>query len=531
MTISAQTIWEIRTGGSTTNGGGADPSLSGKDVSAATDLAIDSTNPLKVTSATHNFTSSDNHKYIHITAGTGFHVGWYQIESTSGNAAFLQSAPGKVGSTAGTYDLHQCIDYGYQTAANSSGSNISTTDAVANGTTTITSATASFTNNVVGNIVYFAGGSGSITAVRRQVTAFTNSTTITIDASIASSTGMTMNIGGALESPGTAGSVMVSGNYCFIQSGTYSITSASSNVAGGCVTLPTGSSASQITKLQGYGSQRYDYGTKPLLQASGISTFTIITSQNMNRIENLSLDGASLTSSRGLNVSSRAQTYNCKFANFTNSGIAGSGGNLVVACEATGCSTVAAFLSCSFYGCVAHGNTFTGFQSSAGSCAFTRCISVGNTGASSDGFFANADNTNLVNCTSYGNGRDGFRFTSGVSDVNTAINCVAEGNTGTGFNLSAADDQIILINCAAYNNTAANFSTSFAGYNQYGSIRPTASVFVNAGSNNFALNGTANAGALLRAAGIVQTPAGLSTSSYPDVGAVQSRQNGIFSVG
>src|ERR1041385_4429179 len=82
-------------------------------------------------------------------------------------------------------------DYSQQNAKNTVGNNISTTDAVANGTTTITSATASFTSAIVGNIIYLQGGSGSLTAGWYQVTTFTNSTTIVVDRTVASGTGIT----------------------------------------------------------------------------------------------------------------------------------------------------------------------------------------------------------------------------------------------------------------------------------------------------------------------------------------------------
>ena len=47
-------------------------------------------------------------------------------------------------------------DYSQQNAANSAGSDISTTDVVATGVATITSATASFTSAIVGNVIYLA---------------------------------------------------------------------------------------------------------------------------------------------------------------------------------------------------------------------------------------------------------------------------------------------------------------------------------------------------------------------------------------
>ena len=60
-------------------------------------------------------------------------------------------------------------DYSQQDAKNTAGNNISTTDAVSDGTTTITSATAAFTSAIVGNFIYLTGGTGSIAAQWREV--------------------------------------------------------------------------------------------------------------------------------------------------------------------------------------------------------------------------------------------------------------------------------------------------------------------------------------------------------------------------
>jgi len=98
---------------------------------------------------------------------------------------------------------------------------ISTTDGVANGTTTFTSATANFDTTIVGNIIYLQGGTGAIAATRRQVTARASTTSITLDASVAASTGMTLNIGGALLSPGIASLfATILGMYVYIKAGT-----------------------------------------------------------------------------------------------------------------------------------------------------------------------------------------------------------------------------------------------------------------------------------------------------------------------
>lgn len=402
-------------------------------------------------------------------------------------------------------------DYSQQDAANSAGSDISTTDAVAVGSTTITSATANFGTSIVGNIVYFAGGTGSITGCWRQVTARASTTSITIDASIAASTGMTMNIGGALASLGQAGGVgLVSGNIIHVKAGTYTIASATTNIATGCF-----ASTLSILNISGYQTTRGDLGTAPLLQASGISTFVIISSTGAEAsIANIDVDGASLTSSRGFNV--RGVIYKCQGLNCTNTAFnASSAANTIwVKCIATGCSTVAAYVSGVGYGSIAHTNTITGF--STVQCFY--CLSYNNSGASSDGFASASSSTPFANNTAYGNGRDGFRITG---DQSWLINNIAENNTGTGILLSGVMDGVFLLNNATYNNTGGSINVSTGkGVLNIGAVTGSGSFFTNAGSADFSLNNTSGAGASARAAGYPGVlPIG--GTGYLDIGALQ----------
>src|ERR1039458_446997 len=82
-------------------------------------------------------------------------------------------------------------DYSQQNAPNSTGNNKSTTDGVGTGSTTINSATASFTSAIVGNIVYFD-------TQWYEVTAFTDSANVVVERATTSGTGLVLNIGGAL---------------------------------------------------------------------------------------------------------------------------------------------------------------------------------------------------------------------------------------------------------------------------------------------------------------------------------------------
>ena len=99
MAFDANTQWDVRTTGSDSNGGGFVYGKGVKDVTAATDLAVDSSNNKKVTSASHNFVSGDVGKFINVTAGTNWTPGWYQILSTASNAATLDRSPAPVSTT------------------------------------------------------------------------------------------------------------------------------------------------------------------------------------------------------------------------------------------------------------------------------------------------------------------------------------------------------------------------------------------------------------------------------------------------
>src|SRR4051812_46334032 len=95
--LNAATNWELRGNGNDTNGGGFTLGVSTN--LSKTDLAVDATNNLQVTSATYVFTSADVGRWMQVTAGTGFRTGFYQILSVSGVKATLNLSPAAVGTT------------------------------------------------------------------------------------------------------------------------------------------------------------------------------------------------------------------------------------------------------------------------------------------------------------------------------------------------------------------------------------------------------------------------------------------------
>jgi hypothetical protein len=66
------------------------------------DLAIDASNDLKVTSVLRPFVATDVGTVLYLTGGTGFNAGPVYINSVTGGAAFLSSAAGTLSSTGGT---------------------------------------------------------------------------------------------------------------------------------------------------------------------------------------------------------------------------------------------------------------------------------------------------------------------------------------------------------------------------------------------------------------------------------------------
>lgn len=110
----ASTVWEIRpVNGNDSNGGGFVPGLGGTDFSQQnaaqfnfTDLvsANGTTNPCIVTSVSHNFAAADVGNIMHISAGTNWTTGWYEIVSAAANAATLDRACGSAAAlTGGTW--------------------------------------------------------------------------------------------------------------------------------------------------------------------------------------------------------------------------------------------------------------------------------------------------------------------------------------------------------------------------------------------------------------------------------------------
>ena len=380
----------------------------------------------------------------------------------------------------------------------------SVTDGVTAGTTTITSASANFGTDVVGNIMYVQGGTGSVAAGWYQITVRNSSTSVTVDRStgLTAGTGVTLIIGGALLSPAIGCSLGATiGQICFVKysASAFSITTASANVAGGCLNMTQG------TIICGYDTTRTLTNTdanRPILQLN-VASATVGTGTGL--IRNFVLDGNTQTTST---PSSGNGYFNCHIKNFNT----GSSSSLFYYCTAT--TNSAAVISGTYhYCCEAYANTATPYNAGV----FVNCLSYGNTGASTDGFSIGQSGS-CISCVAYGNGRHGIVFSANNRPI-LVVNCILVSNAGYGLYFASANAYANYdINSATYNNTLG----ARTGNGQaIGSITLTVDPFVNAASSNFALNATSGGGALVRATGFPATfPRGLS-ASFLDVGAIQ----------
>lgn len=379
----------------------------------------------------------------------------------------------------------------------------------------------------VGNL--FQINSGTATAGTYQITAAdTVNNRWTVDRSVGTS-GQTCagKMGGALASPGKAGGVAaISGNIVFIKynASPYVITTASTNVSGGCVNGVTG------VTYAGYDTVRSLYqifANRPTLQLDvGVSTATIIGgTNNASYLQGLILDGNDQTSSQG--VLNSGEFFFCKAIRCKVRGLSqNSPGRGAFYCEVANCtfSGTNIGISQSFtYSCVIHDCTTSGsniFVFGSGTTCIN-CVAYNIT--TGDGFGGGGT---CVNCIAY-NCVHGFNAHNSVMLI---LNSIAENNTGYGFRINSASGGITMLNCASYNNTLGRSVANSGRLQDINTIVGSGSFFVDAPNKDFTLNNNAGGGASARSAGFPSSMVDLSLTTSPqyiDVGALQAQASAV----
>lgn len=427
-------------------------------------------------------------------------------------------------------------DYSQQTTAQ-----LALTDIAANGTTTLTSATGGFTSAMIGNLIYLTGGSAPLAAVRRQITAYTDTNTITVDATVATSTGVTGNVGGAvadLRNLCNSGDV-VAGNWIFVKAGTYSATALAEFTLAGTGVFPI--------FIVGYDTTRTIYNhdaSRPLFTTATNSTVlfrgntsSAVTWRNIN-FSNTAGTKASCFSNQ--NAASANNFLYCSWDGFTSAGpsSSSSSGQFAITpyyCSFLNCTTAGMIrgsssslfsYSCYFYNCTTGmSHSSTGGPILAQNSIFNSCT----TAILSSRTVTAGPSVEVTACSFYNCGTV-FRSNgnSGIVPVDWRfINNIAwGGDYGIRFDNAVGDRAINVIeyeNNAFGGQSVAALSNFPAGANQ---ITLTANPFVDATNHDFNLNNSAGGGALVKANAIPLAFLNSATSKYKDMGASQNECTG-----
>lgn len=404
----------------------------------------------------------------------------------------------------------------------------------------------------VGNIMQVTGGTA--TAGFYQIASVnTGTNTWTMDKSVGTAAQTTIGrMGGGLATIGKAGTIpYVAGNRFWVKyhlTNVYTSTSATANVANGRISLATAGTNVAVVIFRGYETTHGDFtGNRPTIRwgVNAASVGILASSAGFHSFENLILDGnrGSFTLTRGITLTgANSRVAHCKFMGFSATAItrattAGSP-TQVFDCEFTDCVTSAclslAVADVTFVDfCNFHDNAIESIVCSSATTRLYVCRSIFDTSSSSARFInwaagAVAGGLRVNECVFYN--AAGSAIFLGVSIQAEISNCIFETNAlwGIDFNAATSYNAAYLTNNAFYNNASGAYDTTkIYTFNVQGIItNTTGTFFVDAPNQNFALNSTANQGALARAAAFPSTYKGTITNNFLDVGAAQHQDSG-----
>lgn len=391
------------------------------------------------------------------------------------------------------------------------------TDGVTAGTTTITSATAAFGTDVVGNLIFVSGGTGSVTAAWYQIISRTNATTIVVDRStgLTAGTGVTLNIGGALASLAQIKTNFASGQTAYA-TGTFTLTttitwSGDYQAAGnGCI------------QLIGYSATRGDGGKCTVTSSTNSCNLFTMQGKEM-KFFNISFTHTAGTRGSIIIDQAVANSYNITFENCTmDGGQYGVNADYIQALLLHNCeiknSIVNGYenqgsliIDCFIHDNGQHGVSIIadGSSNAPGPTVVLRTTFYNNT---SNGINNNAQLGTqgqlmivLSHCNFVSNGIDGLfiRATSGYSVHldnnifygNASWGVLYNGSSGTMGPVSGSNN--------AFGSNTAGARSNFPTLP--GDISLTADPFTSKSTGDFSLNSTAGGGAACKAAGFPGT--------------------------
>lgn len=422
--------------------------------------------------------------------------------------------------------------------------------------TKVTSATISFDATSPGNTLIVSAGAGFTTGTYEILSVAAGVATLDRAVGTTSSTGGTAKLGGAKSHPIDVDTIIVPGNICWVESGSYAAHTSTKTftcdgtLAGGNISFigyPSGGSRTD---------QDVTEASMPVF-TSATNSVAIFTTNNANflRFRNFKVTHTAATRGVGFTNATAATTNGTRFENCIMDGCLwavdyGNGGS----------ST--SNQGCEFYTCKALNGTAGGFRLLGNTastmimnCYFKAnagpgislgttsvnvvgdiigCVFNGQTGASGHGVLVACTTATtlpaairIINNDFYNNAQSGLRFayTTGRGTGHTVVNNSFVNNGAYGVSCATAGildgTQVVCRSNAFYNNTSGarqNFQTG------EGDITLTGVPFTNAGSDDFSLDNTASEGAAMRSVawpnrvGAVGATAG---TNYGDVGPLQ----------
>jgi hypothetical protein len=410
------------------------------------------------------------------------------------------------------------------------------TNGVTNGTTTV--ATVSASADMVGNIAYIAGGTGSITAAWYQIVSQTTGVSIVVDRStgLTAGTGVTINIGGALSTVAQANTNATASNTVYVKAtGTYTVTTAMA------LTLNSAPTPSIPYSIIGYSSTRGDNGQFTWTTAT--NSVNLITATNAENVvfKNINFTTSAGTPAYGIEGGASGSDnvsiyfYNCKFSGF----LIGIYASYNVTSAINGLFFINSRITAS---------TTIGLENSATTYIFGSMIdnNTSDGGNWPNSAIGQSSSWVVQNSIFYKNGGHGINIAAqgGGSPVMVIQNSDFSTNTLNGiFTGNTLVGQTIISNSifdanGAYGYSAGtgSYTMPWGGYNNafynnalgqtlnastgIGPITLSASPYVSLGSLNFALNTTTGGGAALFNAGFPGVLANGGTG-FLSVGALQ----------
>lgn len=590
MSLANATNWAIWSTGSANNGGGFNPA----NANFATDgvIAGGTGNSPTLTSASYTFVAGDVGAWVFFPASGTAIAGWYIIVSVAAGVATLNAAvgaaqilgaAGQTGYTgaagaitgqqvgiAASYISNHPIGFNNTAGCNTAASPTGVTwgvdysqQAAAIALTGLTSVGAgslfissSAGPNWVGNIINITGGT-NFTTGRFEIVSVSG-TTATVDRADTTGIGAagTGNLGGATAVLTTTFAVALPGNYFGIKAtGTYTLAASWTITA----SVKGDTTNGRIT-VEGYTTIRGARDGRPVITSS-TNNVVLITLNDNDYTEWIHLKMTHTAATRGgAFTCSTSVTSPVWFKDLVVGTIAGNDACLcfmaaplntstyiLEGVEVAGATSSISGISNNtgsgvgvswyLYGCYIHDSIGSALKTGNGPMV----VSIQDTiiARNAGGFdFSNNTTTTVVMTSHYAtfvdNTADCLKLPNSSAIVNIELESnIAYNNNGWWIN----NAQAIMNTDQQYRTNRNNFlgSNSSGNYNGftpgYGDVALSVNPFVASSSRNYALNGTAGGGALIRAAAFPVSWGGVpDTLNYRDGGAAQSQNTGGGSV-